>query len=146
MRVPWWRRLWLLLLLLLLAGCGQRVQVPVELNYREVTGAEVPAAVLAQATRSPGVPGLWFLEQGGETFLLLQAGAVQSDGHIRVMEVRQTPDQSVRILARVEAERSGSDSPALVMAVDGKAKRWVLRLSLLAEEPLELQGARLAVQ
>lgn len=146
MRVPWWKRVGLLLLLLLLAGCGQRVQAPVELNYRLVSGAEVPAELAAQAAKSPGVPGLWFVEREGQTYLLLQAGEVQaSAAAIRVMEVRQAEDgKTVRILARVEPDRSGSSSPSAVLAVDATGKRWLIRLSLMAEEPLEMQGAGLA--
>jgi hypothetical protein len=146
MRVPWWKRLGLLLLLLLLAGCGQRVQAPVEPNYRLVSGKDVPAAIAAQATRSPGVPGVWFLEQDGQTYLLVQAGEVEAPRTaIRVMEVRTEPDsQSVRILARVEPDPQGNASPSAVLAVEAKAKRWVVRLAHMAEEPLELQGMKVS--
>lgn len=143
MRVPWWKRLVPLLLLLMLAACGQRVQVPVELSYREVTGAEIPAALAAKAASSKGVPGLWVLERVDETFLLMQSGEVQVDAAvIRVMEVRQAEDgKTVRILARVEASRDGNSSPSTVLAVSIPAgKRWTLRLSHMNEEVLNLQG------
>lgn len=142
MRASWWRRLGLLLLLLLLAGCGQRVQAPVELNYRVVEGAEVPADLAAQAAKSPGKPGLWYTESKGETYLLIQAGESPIDAAaIRIMEVRQAEDgKTVRILARVESDRAGKPAPIAVIAVDTTGKRWMIRLSLMAEEPLELQG------
>lgn len=144
MRPSWWRRLGLLLLLLLLAGCGQRVQAPVELNYRVVEGAEVPAEVAAQAAKSQGRPGLWYTELKGETYLLIQAGESPVDAAaIRVMEVRQSEDgKTVRILARVEATIAGKPAPMAVIAVDTTGKRWLLRLTLMAEEPLELQGMK----
>lgn len=142
MRASWWKRLGLLLLLLLLAGCGQRVQAPVELNFREVLAAEIPSQLAVQAAKSPGVPGLWYVEQDGETYLLIQAGETPVDAAaIRVMEVRQSEDgKTVRILARVESDRSGKPAPATVIAVDTTGKRWMIRLSLMAEAPLELQG------
>jgi hypothetical protein len=132
-----------LLLLLLLAGCGQRVQAPVELTYRQVSGADVPQALAAKAASSQGVPGLWVLEREGETFLLMQAGEVQlSSTVIRVMEVRQAADvKTVRVLARVEPSREGSSAPSAVLAVTiPKGKNWNLRLSHLDEEVLDLQG------
>lgn len=85
------------------------------------------------------------MEQDGQTYLLIQVGEVQAAAAvIRVMEVRLAEDgQTVRILARVEPDKAGNSSPSAVLAVETTAKRWLIRLSLMAEEPLEMQGAKL---
>jgi hypothetical protein len=147
MRVP--RVVWLLLagLLLVIAACSPRVRAPVELLFREVQGTAVPAELAAQQAKGGGAPGLFLVERGGETYLLIQAGEVSlPSAVVRVMEIRMMADgKTVRILARVEPTPGGSSTPALVMAVEAPAGlTWNLRLSKLAEEPIEAQGIRLS--
>jgi hypothetical protein len=147
MRVP--RLIWLLLagLLLVAAACSPRVKVPVELPFREVASTAVPAELAAEQAKGSGAPGLFLVERGGETYVLIQAGEVSlPSALVRVMEIRTMADgKTVRILARVEPSSGGSSTPALVMAVEAPAGlTWNLRLSKLAEEPIEAQGIRLS--
>lgn len=148
MRLPTVYRLLLTGLVVALTGCRGSVPTDFVPTYERITLSDAPEAVQTAQARLRSVPGLYVLDQGQETYLLLLAGRVADQGgSVELVDLQGPVDRTnqARIIARLTPGSEEEAFPNLVLKVqrtDGVV--YKVRLLTLTDQVLELNAIPIA--
>jgi hypothetical protein len=144
------RRIWQvgLALLVVLAAAGCQGASSSSLRYEEIPLAEAPGQLQAKFQEMRAVPGLFVLENGGETYLLLTAGRSEVPGRVlELVDLRRMPNnpREVRLIASLRPESNAGDYVSLALRVQASGLEYIARVPA-GEQVTELRGVPLTMQ
>jgi len=125
------------LLMLGLVACGRGSETIRTLGeFDRIPLTEAPAGLRGHHATARSVPGLTTQYEGGQTYLLLCAGYVESGGQLEVLEVQGPVKSSkeVRILSVLRPGPAADKYPCTMVAVSGpKDLTFRARISVRGE-------------
>lgn len=133
----------LLVFCLTLAGCGgQRAGAAFTGTFTQVSVDEAPAVLQQVAAEVRGAPGLYVLNSGGVTYLLIMAGRTEEPGwSLQVLDMQLPAGDEVRLLATLQPDPTGDQYPmAVIQFAETKGLKFKARLGMSDAPVLELRG------
>jgi hypothetical protein len=134
-----------LILLALSGGCQEasRRGPPGE-RFSPMALSEAPAELRQWYDQMKAVPGLYVMNRGEETFLLLVAGWTEMGQQLELVAVQPGPGaDELRVLAVLRGDGSSAKYPYLLLRAEERlASRYRARVSTPSGDVLELYAMR----